>query len=220
MSSSERKPVLYSYFRSSASWRVRIALAWKNVDYEYKPVNLLTHANLESDYRQVNPTGKVPAFITAEGEVLAQSQAILEYLEETFPERPMLPNSPVKRAEVREVCQIIACDIHPLQNLGVLQRISGDDMDKKVEWARNTITLGFQGLEKRLEKLSGTYCIGDSVTMADFFLVPMVGNANRWNVDMSQFPLITKINNNLMTLPEFIAASPPKQPDCPEELRK
>jgi maleylacetoacetate isomerase len=131
----------------------------------------------------------------------------------------MLPKCAVQRALVREICQIIACDIHPLQNLGVLARIS-DDKTKQEEWARTVIELGFRGLEVRLQAVSGTYCVGDTITMADIFLSAMIGNANRWKVDMSEFPLITRINNTLMTLPEFIAAVPWKQPDCPEELRK
>ncbi|KAI8331096.1 maleylacetoacetate isomerase [Choanephora cucurbitarum] len=197
--STEQTPILYGYFRSSASWRLRIALEWKGIQYELRPINLLTGEHTSEAYHQVNPTGKVPAFITKDGKILSQSQAIIEYLEETYP------------AEVREICQIIACDIHPIQNLGVIKRI---------EEISSIITLGFQGLEKRLEHVSGTYSVGDAITMADFYLCSIVGNAHRWGVDMSLFPIITRINNTLMTLPEFIAASPFSQPDCPEELRK
>lgn len=131
----------------------------------------------------------------------------------------MLPKSAIQRALVREICQIIACDIHPLQNLGVLARIS-DDKSTQEEWAKTTIQLGFRGLEARLQAVSGTYCVGDFITMADMFLSAMVGNANRWKVDMDEFPVITRINNTLMTLPEFIAALPVNQPDCPAELKK
>ncbi|OBZ83226.1 Maleylacetoacetate isomerase [Choanephora cucurbitarum] len=218
--STEQTPVLYGYFRSSASWRLRIALEWKGIQYELRPVNLLTGENKSEEYRQVNPTGKVPAFVTKDGKILSQSQAIIEYLEETYPERPMLPKCTTKRAEVREICQIIACDIHPIQNLGVIKRIEEISSMSKEEWAKSSITLGFEGLEKRLEHVSGTYSVGDSITMADFYLCSIVGNAHRWGVDMSLFPIITRINNTLMTLPEFIAASPFSQPDCPEELRK
>ncbi|KAI9487173.1 MAG: maleylacetoacetate isomerase [Benjaminiella poitrasii] len=215
--STEQKPILYNYYRSSASWRIRIALEWKGIEYEYKAINLLTKQNHTEEYSKLNPAQKLPALITKDGDFLAQSQAIIEYLEEAYPDRPMLPKSPVERAHVREICQIIACDIHPLQNLGVLRRVGGDDEQKKKEWANTSITLGFKALERRLEKLSDTYCVGNSITMADIFLVPMVSNANRWDVDMSQFPIITRITNTLQNLPEFIAASPQKQPDCPKE---
>ncbi|CAO3651242.1 unnamed protein product [Mucor hiemalis] len=218
--STEQKPVLYGYFKSSASWRVRIALAWKGVDYELKPVNLLTNDNKTEEYKKVVPTQKVPAFITKDGKILSQSQAILEYIEETYPERPMLPKSAYQRAEVREICQIIACDIHPIQNLGLLIRVAGSDLKKRAEWARDSIALGFVGLEGRLEATAGTYSVGDSITMADFFVVAMVGNAKRWDVDMTPFPILTRINNTLSTLPEFIAAEPLKQPDCPADLKK
>lgn len=122
--------------------------------------------------------------------------------------------------QVREICQIVACDIHPIQNLGVLIRIAGDDLEKRAEWARDSITLGFQGLEGRLAMTSGTYSVGNSITMADFFIVAMIGNAKRWNVDMTAFPILTRINNTLSTLPEFIAATPFRQPDCPPDLKQ
>ncbi|KAI8376861.1 maleylacetoacetate isomerase [Blakeslea trispora] len=218
--STEQTPILYGYFRSSASWRLRIALEWKGIKYELRPVNLLTGDNKTDEYYQVNPTRKVPSFVTKDGKVLSQSQSIIEYLEEAYPERPMLPKCITKRAEVREICQIIACDIHPIQNLGVIKRIEEISSMTKEEWAKSSVTMGFEGLEKRLESVSGTYSVGDSITMADFFLCSIVGNANRWGVDMSKFPIITRINNTLMTLPEFIAASPFHQPDCPDDLRK
>ncbi|KAL0578377.1 hypothetical protein ABG067_008732, partial [Albugo candida] len=123
---------------------------------------------------KIVPTTKVPAFITKDGKVLTQSQAILEYLEEAYPERPMFPKNIYEKAEVREICQIIACDIHPIQNLGVLIRVAGSDQEKRAEWARESITLGFQGLEGRLQQTAGTYSVGDSITMADFFLVSIV----------------------------------------------
>lgn len=116
--------------------------------------------------------------------------------------------------QVRELCQIIACDIHPLQNLGVLTRVAGDDTEKQNEFAREMITKGFKGLEIRLEHLSGTYSYGDSLTMADIFVVPMVGNALRRGVDMSQFPVLNRLFETLSALPEFQRAQPSSQPDC------
>ncbi|KAI9018001.1 glutathione S-transferase [Phycomyces nitens] len=216
--SEEITPVLYSYFRSSASWRVRLALAWKGVEYETRLVNLLTRDNHKKEYLDINPTGKVPTFETKEGKLLFQSMAIMEYLEETYPDRPILPSGPIHRARVRAICQIIACDIHPLQNLSVLRYLS-DDKEKQEEWARHFISRGFDGLQKELETLSGTYTVGEHITMADFFLVPMVQNAYRNNLDMKPYPLITRIFNTLMTLPEFKQTHPFVQPDCPPELR-
>ncbi|KAI8886230.1 maleylacetoacetate isomerase [Backusella circina FSU 941] len=211
---SEQKPVLYGYFRSSASWRVRIALAWKGVDYEKKYINLAKGEQKTEEFAKVVPTQKVPAFVTKEGQILSQSAAIMEYLEETYPDRPMLPKGIYERAVVTEISQIIACDIHPLQNLGVLIKIAGSDLEKRKEWANRVITDGFKGLEKRLKVTSGSYSCGDSITMADFYLASIVGNANRWEVDMSQFPIISRISNALATLPEFKEASPTNQPDC------
>ncbi|KAI7892136.1 maleylacetoacetate isomerase [Mucor mucedo] len=218
--STEQTPVLYAYYRSSASWRVRIALAWKGIDFELKPIDLFKQQQKTEEYTKIVPTQKVPALITKEGKTLSQSQAILEYLEEAYPERPMLPKCLYARAEVREICQIVACDIHPIQNLGVLIRVAGKDLEKRAEWARESIELGFKGLEARLELTSGIYCVGNSITMADFFVTAMVGNAKRWSVDMTAFPILTRINNTLSTLPEFIAASPFHQPDCPPDLKE
>ena len=132
----------------------------------------------------------------------------------------MLPKSPFERALVREISQIVACDIHPIQNLGVLKRVGGSDMEKRAAWAKESITLGFQGLERRLTNTSGTYSVGDSITMADIFVCAMVGNAKRWGVDMASFPIITRINNNCSQLPEFIAALPENQPDSASDAKK
>ncbi|CAO3625884.1 unnamed protein product [Mucor fragilis] len=215
--STEQKPILYSYFRSSASWRVRIALEWKGIKYDYRPVDLFQNANNKDEYLKVNPTQKVPAFITKEGQLLSQSEAIIEYIDEAYPDRPLLPKSPFERALVREISQIVACDIHPIQNLGVLKRVAGDDLDKRAAWAKDSITLGFKGLEGRLAQTSGAYSVGDSITMADIFVCAMVGNARRWNVDLSAFPIISRINDACSQLPEFIAALPENQPDAPSK---
>ncbi|CAO3635390.1 unnamed protein product [Cunninghamella blakesleeana] len=213
MSTEEKKPILYGYFRSTATWRIHIALLWKGIDYEYKPVNLVTGEQKSEAFLKLNPAGRVPAFITKEGKVLIQSEAILEYIEETHPERPMLPKGAYHRALVRSIVQLIACDIHPIQNLAVLKYVGGSDMEKRAEWAKHWVTSGFEGLEKILEESAGTYCVGDHITSADMFLVPMVFNAQRWNVDMTSFPIITRINNTLMTLPEFKNSHPSNQPD-------
>ncbi|KAG1543772.1 hypothetical protein G6F51_006473 [Rhizopus arrhizus] len=212
----KNKPVLYGYFRSSATWRVRIALELKGVDYEQRFINLLKKEQLSEEYKKVNPTQKVPSFITKEGRLLTQSQAIIEYLDEAYPNEPFLPKDPTERALVREICQIIAGDIHPLQNMRVLQRVAGGDAEKQVEFPREVVTEGFKGLEIRLGQLSGTYSFGDRLTMADFFAVPMVGNALRRGVDMTQFPILSRLNESLSELPAFKRAHPSSQPDCPQ----
>ncbi|KAG1155732.1 hypothetical protein G6F37_008277 [Rhizopus arrhizus] len=212
----ENKPVLYGYFKSSATWRVRIALELKGVDYEQRFINLLKKEQLSEEYKKVNPTQKVPSFITKEGKLLTQSQAIIEYLDKAYPNEPFLPKDPTEEALVREICQIIACDIHPLQNLGVLQRVAGDDAERQNEFAREMVTKGFKGLEIRLGQLSGTYSFGDRLTMADFFVVPMVANALRRGVDMTQFPILSRLNESLSQLPAFKRAHPSSQPDCPQ----
>jgi len=211
------QPILYSYFRSSCSWRVRTALALKGIDYETHAVNLLKDANLQSEYKELNPMGQVPALVI-DGHTLADSLTIMEYLDETRPEPPLFPrNDPFKKALVRQVCQCIAGGIQPLQNLAVL-RYLGED--RKAEWGHHFINKGFQNLEKILEGTAGKYCVGDEVTMADLCLVPQVFNANRFKVDMSPFPTISRINETLSHLEAFKVSHPTKQPDCPEDLRK
>lgn len=189
----------------------------KGIGYETHAVNLLQDANLQSDYKELNPMGQVPALVI-DGHTLADSVTIMEYLDETRPEPPLFPrNDPFKKALVRQVCQCIAGGIQPLQNLAVL-RYLGED--RKAEWAHHFINKGFRNLEKILEGTSGKYCVGDEVTMADLCLVPQVFNANRFKVDMSPFPTISRINETLSHLEAFKASHPTKQPDCPEDLRK
>ncbi|ORZ20515.1 glutathione S-transferase [Absidia repens] len=215
----ETKPILYNFYRSSASYRVRIALAWKGIDYEYRAIDISTGMQKSEEYVKLNPSAKVPLFITKEGNILSQTVAILEYLDNVYPDRPMMPREAFTAAQVRSIVQVIACDIHPLQNTGVLEQKWGSDMEKKTECASYWIAKGFTGLEQMLAKTAGTYCVGDHITMADMFLAPMVTNAHRWKVDMKPFPIITRISDTLMTLPEFSQAHPTNQPDYPEELK-
>lgn len=189
----------------------------KGIDYETHAVNLLKDANLQSEYKELNPMGQVPALVI-DGHTLADSLTIMEYLDETRPEPPLFPrNDPFKKALVRHVCHCIASGIQPLQNLAVL-RYLGED--RKAEWGHHFINKGFQNLEKILEGTSGKYCVGDEVTMADLCLVPQVFNANRFKVDMSPFPTISRINETLSHLEAFKASHPTKQPDCPEDLKE
>lgn len=208
----EEKPILYSYWRSSCSWRVRLALEWKGIEYTYKAVNLIKDGGEQKseEYTKLNPQKIIPSLVIGE-KVLTQSLAIMEYLEEVHPHKPLLPNEPFLKAEVRKICLAIAADIQPLQNLKVLNAIGED---KKMAWANNVIDQGFQSLEKILEKTSGKFCVGDQVTLADFCLVPQVYNAQRFNVDMKKFPVIARIEAELSKIPEFLKAHPSNQPDA------
>ncbi|KYO19789.1 maleylacetoacetate isomerase isoform B [Alligator mississippiensis] len=210
------KPVLYSYFRSSCSWRVRIALALKGITYDQVPVNLLKDGGqqLAAEFQVVNPMQQVPA-LKIDGITLSQSLAIIEYLEETRPNPRLLPQDQKKRAQVRMISDHIVSGIQPLQNLAVLQRVG----EKKLEWAQHYITNGFQALEQILKNTAGRYCVGDEVSMADLCLVPQVYNAERYKVDLAPYPTITRINKTLLELEAFQVSHPTKQPDTPAELR-
>eukprot|EP00123_Amoebidium_parasiticum_P012180 comp21177_c0_seq1/m.28713 comp21177_c0_seq1/g.28713 ORF comp21177_c0_seq1/g.28713 comp21177_c0_seq1/m.28713 type:complete len:213 (-) comp21177_c0_seq1:460-1098(-) len=209
-------PVLYTYFRSSCSWRVRIVLNLKGVEYEPRPVNLLKGEQKGSEYfGPVSSMPMVPTLVVGEHH-LCQSLAIMEYLEEVYPNVPTLPKDPFVRAKVREIVDIICVDTQPVQNLRILQYV-GDD--KKMEHAKYWITVSFEALEKLLEKTAGKYCVGDTVTMADVCLVPQVYNARRFNVDMSRFPTIARIDAELASIQAFKDAHPTAQPDCPADLK-
>jgi maleylacetoacetate isomerase len=211
---------LYTYFRSSAAYRVRIALNLKGLSYEAVPVHLLRGGGeqLQEGYRTINPSAAVPALQDERG-TLTQSMAILEYLEETHPDVPLLPVDPLGRARVRELSQIIACDIHPLNNLRVLRYLKhtvGVTEDVKNEWYRHWVTEGLASLEAHLERDPGTadFCHGETPTLADCLLVPQVFNALRFDIDMSAYPNIARINGNCVELPAFQHAHPSQQPDA------
>lgn len=184
------------------------------MDYEYRAINLLKQEQVSDEYKKLNPIGQVPALIVDEN-TLTQSISILEYLEEAFPQKPLLPKDLFKRAKVREVCEIIGSGIQPLQNLSVLQKIG----ETKMEWGHFYIQKGFVALEQVLANSAGKYCVGDEVTIADCCLVPQVYNANRFKVDMAAFPVISRVHDALMSLDAFKAAHPSQQPDCPEDLK-
>jgi maleylacetoacetate isomerase len=206
-------PILYSYFRSSASWRVRIALAYKKIDYEYRAVNLIKDGGEQKQaaYMALNPSGLVPALVI-DGHTLGQSVAILEYLEESRPEPRLLPTDLFQRAVVRQMVQIIAADTQPVQNLRVLNHVEKIGGNKQ-EWAQHYIALNFTALETLLLRHAGRCCVGDQLSMADVCLVPQLANANRFGVDLSKFPTITRIGASLAERPEFKAAHPDNQPD-------
>jgi len=211
--------ILYSYFRSSCSWRVRIALRYKEIAYETRHVNLIKDGgqNNSEEFKKLNPMGQIPA-IVIDGHTLAQSISILEYLEETRPQKPLLPplSEPLKRAKVREICEIICSGIQPLQNIAVLQRL---DESKRAEWAKTCIEKGFSALEVILNKSSGTYCVGNQFTLADCCLAPQVYNATRYQVDVSKYPKIRAINETILKMDSVRASHPHSEADCPVELK-
>jgi maleylacetoacetate isomerase len=211
---------LYGYWRSSAAFRVRITLALKNKNYAYVPVHLINNGGEQHSetFHQINPQELLPVLKHGE-RTFRQSGAIMEYLEETYPEPPLMPNTARERARVRALMQLICCDIHPLQNLRVLQRLQHDFAigdQYKQEWAQHWIGLGFVALEELLHghPETGEFCQGDTPTLADCCLVPQVYNAHRYAVDMSAFPTIERIYQHCMKLAPFIAASPEMQPDA------
>lgn len=210
----QAKPILYSYFRSSCSWRVRITLAIKGIDYDYKAVDLLKGEQNSSEFKKINPAKEVPVFVD-DGKILTQSLPILEYLEETRPNPRILPQDPVARAQVRALVNIIVLGIQPLQNDKVLKRVN-DDSDA---WGKYWIEKGFESLETHLKTTHGTYSVGDTITMADICLVPQVFNANLFGVDMSQFPIIQQIYEKLSESKHFKDSHPSAQLDCPKNFK-
>ena len=213
---------LFGYWRSSAAYRVRIALHLKNIDCESVFVHLVKNGGEQhsDEYIALNPAHLVPTLIdqTVDGElVLNQSMAILEYLDNKFLDSPLYPESIYDKAQVQAIALDIACEIHPVNNLRVQQylvkNIGVSELDKSA-WSHHWMTLGFAALEEKLKKVSGQYCYGDHITIADLCLVPQVYNANRFKVDMSAFPLINGIVERCNQLPAFIKALPENQEDA------
>lgn len=203
---------LYSYFRSSASYRVRIALALKGLPYDYIPVHLVKGEQMSAGYATVTPTPLVPTLVTDEGDALGQSMAIIEYLDEVHPQPPLLPKNALGRARVRALAQSIACEIHPLNNLRVLKYLAKElcaNEDAKDAWYRHWVRLGLEAFERELARLpASTYCYGDTPTLADCLLVPQIFNANRFNVELSGLPRTMAAFEAAMALPEFQQAQP------------
>ncbi|TXH70124.1 MAG: maleylacetoacetate isomerase [Thiothrix sp.] len=214
----EQKPLLHNYFRSSTSIRLRAALNYKGVDYEYVAHNLRTNDNFKPEYLAKNPTGLVPALELANGTVLTQSLAIIEWLEETRPNPPLLPSDPVGRAQVRALAYMIACEIHPLNNLRVLDQVRayGQDEAGVTAWFHKWVHTTFTPLEHMLATSpnTGTYCYGDTPTMADVCLFAQMFNNQRFKVDTSVYPTIERIYSALNELEPFQQAAPAKQPDA------
>lgn len=210
---------LYGYFRSSAAYRVRIALNLKDLAYDQAPVNLVKGEQRGGDFLAHNPQGLVPLLVTDDGVRLTQSLAICEYLEELHPTPALLPEAPAERARVRALAQLVACDIHPLDNLRVLKYLVHElkvDDEAKLAWYRHWIVQGFDALETMLsrEAGSGDFCHGDTPSLADVCLVPQAFNAERFECDLSPYPRIRRIVDNCRALEAFRRAAPDAQPDA------
>ena len=210
---------LYDYFRSSAAYRVRIALNLKGVAPEREFVHLRRNVQRSEDYLALNPQGLVPMLATDGGAVLTQSLAIIEYLDEAYPAPPLLPATTAERARVRGIALEIACDIHPLNNLRVLQYLKntlGVSEEQKDAWYKYWIDVGLEALETRLARdpATGRFCHGDAPTLADICLVPQLANARRMNIDVGPYPTLTRIEAAAISLPAFVDAAPAKQPDA------
>jgi maleylacetoacetate isomerase len=208
---------LYTYFRSSAAYRVRIALNLKGQAYEAVPIHLTKDGGVQhgATFRAVNPHGRVPALTLDDGETITQSLAIIEYLDEVHPNPPLLPSDPVGRAKVRALADLIACDIHPLNNLISLQYLKRELKHEQAEidaWYHHWILQGFAALEAMLKP--GPYSYGGSVTLADICLVPQVFNARRLKVPLDKFPKIVAVDAACLKLPAFDKAQPENQPDA------
>ncbi|MFC4309657.1 maleylacetoacetate isomerase [Steroidobacter flavus] len=209
---------LYNYFRSSAAFRVRIALNLKGLEYGYISKAFLKNEHRAPEYLAVNPQGLIPA-LEVDGTVISQSLAIIEYLDELHPQPRLLPADPLARAQVRSMALAIACDIHPLNNLRVLnylrQELAQND-DGVNTWYRHWVAEGFRGLEQQVAKHSSTrrHCFGDSLSLADVCLVPQMYNARRFNCDLTPFPTLVAITTHLESLPAFDTARPEVQPDA------
>jgi maleylacetoacetate isomerase len=210
---------LYNYFRSSAAYRVRIALNLKGIAWEHVGVHLVKREQRSPEYLAMNPAGLIPSLVTDDGAVIAQSLAIIEYLDEIKPRKaPLLPKDKLARAHVRALALALACDVHPLNNVRVLNYLSNEltvTTQQKDAWITHWITVGLDAFEKSLalSNMTGKFCFGDTPTLADIALVPQVFSARRFNVDLARYPLISVIDANCNALQPFIDAHPSKQPD-------
>jgi maleylacetoacetate isomerase len=211
--------VLFGYWRSSAAYRVRIGLHLKGIPFDYKSVHLIKDGGEQrsAEFMEKNPSKLVPVLQTPEGDYLTQSLAILEYLDELYPDPALLPKSPLRRAQARAIAMAIACDVHPLNNLRILQFLKSSlecSDEARDNWYAHWIHEGFGAVERMLEKTHGLYCIGDEISVADICLVPQVYNAHRFNVPLSRYPLISAIDERCRGVPCFERALPESQSDA------
>lgn len=208
---------LYSFFNSSASYRVRIAMALKGIDYETVGVNIRIGQQNELKYRRLNPVGLVPALITDDGESLGQSLAIIDWLDRHFPQTPLLPNNDPARMRILEIVYAISCDIHPINNMRVLRYLTdelGVSEKAKQRWYAHWVHQGLSAVEQLLRQSpAGQFCVGDAPTLADCCLVPQWANALRMGCDLSGYPRCKAVYESCSALPAFVAAAPENQLD-------
>lgn len=207
------RPILYDYWRSSAAYRVRIALNLKGVDYESRPVNLAAGAQKSEDYREINPQGLVP-MLEIDGHRLTQSLAIITYLDMRFPNQPLIPAAAAERAHVTSMALAIACDIHPLNNLRVLKYLKsplGHSQEEIDSWYSHWIGEGLPAVEAMAAPMSGKFLFGDAPTGADVCLVPQLYNARRFNVPLDAYPTLLRAEENANKLEAFAKAHPDRQ---------
>lgn len=215
---------LYNYFRSSASYRVRIALHLKKIDFEYVAIHLLNNGGEQNstNYRKINPIGAVPTLAIDE-KIISQSVAIIEFLEETFPNtHPLFPKDPYVKAKVRQVCENINADIQPLQNLKITQYLDNQlhvNEGQKNAWIHKWISDGLSATENILKNTSGKYCFGNEITAADLFLIPQLFTAERFKLDLSLFPTLLRIQKECLLHDAFIKSHPYRQPDTPNDIK-
>ncbi|MNK09564.1 Maleylpyruvate isomerase [compost metagenome] len=207
--------ILHGYFRSTASWRVRIALGLKGLEAGQVIHHLRKGEQRAPEYLALNPQGLLPSFVTDDGAVLTQSLAIIEYLDETSPAPSLLPADPVQKAKVRAVAQAVACDIHSVQNLKVLQRLRDLGLGEEVvqDWASTVIEEGLDAVDKLLADQPGPFAFGDGPTLADLCIVPQLGNARRFGIEV-RWPRLLALEAACLELPAFQNAAPGKQPDA------
>jgi maleylacetoacetate isomerase len=211
------EPCLFGYWRSSAAYRVRIALNLKGIAAKQISVGLVTGEQRSAEHRARNPAGLVPVWREPDGFTLSQSLAIIEYLDEVYPEPRLLPASPRERALCREIAYTIACDIHPIGNLRVLEKIAADygaSADDRAAWNRHWIGIGFEAIESRLASTAGRHALGNAISLADICLVPQVYNARRYGLDLEPYPRIVAADRAACELPAFAATAPEAQADA------
>ncbi len=207
---------LYTYFRSSASYRVRIALHFKKISFESVYINLRKNDQESADYTTLNPQQRVPTLIDDDGKTLTQSLAIIDYLEQKHPSPALLPKDPYEQAKVRAFALAIAADLHPLNNLGTLTYLSTDmgaSQEQKDKWYQHWLKVTFTALEKQISNPNSTFCFGNELTLADVCLIPQIYNALRFHHPMENYPTLKRIYEHCLTIPAFYKASPEEQED-------
>jgi maleylpyruvate isomerase len=207
--------ILYDYWRSSSAWRVRTALHYKGIPFERRVVNLIKDGGQQHspEFQTLNPSQQVPVLITDEGHSIAQSMAIIAFLEEQFAAAPLLPADPWLRARARQLAEIVNSGTQPLQNMSVLDHVQASGLDRN-EWARRFIAGGLAALEAASQETEGTFLVRDAPSIADLYLIPQLYNARRWNVDVAPFPTLLRVEAACAALPAFVAAHPDVQSDA------